>query len=430
MDKERKNPIALFRPADFPANGSGPGEDGESVRVVWDDRGRKAADLVRDCVAQLERRLHELFPRWYGLEFPEKGKKDPGEFDWGAEIVKKARTIPEADLVWLNSALRRQSRRLPPPFADNLPLEIQLRQSELALFNKLEIIRIILDSRTTDDYRRLKAFSKGVLWLSDKSSSAVEVHIPDNLKDHPGLETVLNYAGDFHPVETSPGEPPKKRDEAEAAPSNGGGNSREKPEGGKKLGSEEKEDEAENAKAKGEEESGEGTPASRRDERGKGKPGAEGSDGRPRERRISEEGGEEAEAGKPSKKWGTKAPGFPDITGAPHPLSLGEKLLSARISQDPFLKPLFTFNTPVTTRDGSKFIVDLLWRKGRLVVEVDSYRHHGHKKAFREDRRRDYLLFLSGYQVLRLTTGEIKKSVKDAAKKIENVVKFIAKKNR
>jgi very-short-patch-repair endonuclease len=49
------------------------------------------------------------------------------------------------------------------------------------------------------------------------------------------------------------------------------------------------------------------------------------------------------------------------------------------------------------------FEVDLLWRRHRLVVEVDGFDFHSSRSAFEGDRRRDARLGAAGYQVLRVT---------------------------
>jgi very-short-patch-repair endonuclease len=49
--------------------------------------------------------------------------------------------------------------------------------------------------------------------------------------------------------------------------------------------------------------------------------------------------------------------------------------------------------------------VDLLWRRHRLVVELDSREHHEH--AFERDRRRDADLLSRGWRVLRLTWRQV-----------------------
>jgi very-short-patch-repair endonuclease len=49
------------------------------------------------------------------------------------------------------------------------------------------------------------------------------------------------------------------------------------------------------------------------------------------------------------------------------------------------------------------FTVDALWAKRKLVVELDSWKHHRDRRSFEEDRRRDAVLALAGYQPLRVT---------------------------
>jgi predicted transcriptional regulator of viral defense system len=47
--------------------------------------------------------------------------------------------------------------------------------------------------------------------------------------------------------------------------------------------------------------------------------------------------------------------------------------------------------------------VDALWPSARLVVELDSWEHHGHRAAFERDRARDPKLLLAGYRTIRIT---------------------------
>jgi very-short-patch-repair endonuclease len=49
------------------------------------------------------------------------------------------------------------------------------------------------------------------------------------------------------------------------------------------------------------------------------------------------------------------------------------------------------------------FTVDALWEKRKLIVELDSWQHHRQRRSFEEDRRRDTILALAGYSVLRVT---------------------------
>lgn len=51
--------------------------------------------------------------------------------------------------------------------------------------------------------------------------------------------------------------------------------------------------------------------------------------------------------------------------------------------------------------------VEFLWRRERLVVEVDGLAYHGSTRAFVEDRRRDAELMAAGYRVLRLTWPDL-----------------------
>ncbi len=52
-------------------------------------------------------------------------------------------------------------------------------------------------------------------------------------------------------------------------------------------------------------------------------------------------------------------------------------------------------------------LVDALWPRQRLIVEVDGYGFHGHRRAFETDRRRDQELVAAGYQVIRVTWRQL-----------------------
>ncbi len=53
------------------------------------------------------------------------------------------------------------------------------------------------------------------------------------------------------------------------------------------------------------------------------------------------------------------------------------------------------------------FEVDAVWRKEKLVVELDSYEFHGTRAAFERDRARDVTLQLAGYRVPRVTSRRL-----------------------
>jgi very-short-patch-repair endonuclease len=112
------------------------------------------------------------------------------------------------------------------------------------------------------------------------------------------------------------------------------------------------------------------------------------------------------------------------IIGRPHPYSPGEQLLASRLAADEMLGGLFRFNVRVETTLDSRFLVDLLWPEGRLVVEVDGYEYHSNRLAFSLDRRRDYELLVSGYLVLRLPHDEVMDDVEVAIEKIRDLVRF------
>jgi len=52
--------------------------------------------------------------------------------------------------------------------------------------------------------------------------------------------------------------------------------------------------------------------------------------------------------------------------------------------------------------------VDCVWRDAKLIVELDSERHHGSKSARDADRTRDNRLMASGWRVLRVTWEDLK----------------------
>jgi very-short-patch-repair endonuclease len=52
-------------------------------------------------------------------------------------------------------------------------------------------------------------------------------------------------------------------------------------------------------------------------------------------------------------------------------------------------------------------VVDFLWRRQRLVVEIDGYRFHSSRSAVERDRRRDAELAAAGYRVIRITWRQL-----------------------
>jgi very-short-patch-repair endonuclease len=65
--------------------------------------------------------------------------------------------------------------------------------------------------------------------------------------------------------------------------------------------------------------------------------------------------------------------------------------------------------------------VDAVWRKQKIVVELDGFQDHGTRERFETDRERDAALQLAGFKVLRFTDrmlarqpGRVKRTLLDA----------------
>lgn len=63
--------------------------------------------------------------------------------------------------------------------------------------------------------------------------------------------------------------------------------------------------------------------------------------------------------------------------------------------------------------DGDFVEVDLLWRKQKLVVELDSREYHLTEQAFERDRERDRRLAVAGFRVIRITPSQAKEAIAD-----------------
>jgi very-short-patch-repair endonuclease len=112
------------------------------------------------------------------------------------------------------------------------------------------------------------------------------------------------------------------------------------------------------------------------------------------------------------------------IIGRPHPKSAAEQLLHDRICSDPELGPLFSYNQPVRTRYQTNPVVDLLWERGRLVIEIDG-QEHCQLLTFIQDRRRDFELFMSGYQIIRFTRFKVLESPEIVLSDIRDAVRYL-----
>jgi very-short-patch-repair endonuclease len=63
---------------------------------------------------------------------------------------------------------------------------------------------------------------------------------------------------------------------------------------------------------------------------------------------------------------------------------------------------------PQTDYRIGRFKADFAWPALKLIVEFDSYKHHDHRKAFREDKRRAAWLSSQGWTVVPITSDLLK----------------------
>lgn len=115
---------------------------------------------------------------------------------------------------------------------------------------------------------------------------------------------------------------------------------------------------------------------------------------------------------------------FVPSPGRAHPASLIEQRIEAALRADAELGSLFLCNqTIVLDSFGTSPRVDLLWREGRVVVELDGPEHRSDPK-FADDRHRDYELLVAGYLVLRITNDQVETDLQRAIEKIRAVVRL------
>jgi very-short-patch-repair endonuclease len=72
---------------------------------------------------------------------------------------------------------------------------------------------------------------------------------------------------------------------------------------------------------------------------------------------------------------------------------------------------------------GEEMQVDFVWHGPRVVVETDGFRTHGTRRAFREDRRRDRLLGLEGWRVVRFTWDDLTNDPEHVMRVVRDLVR-------
>lgn len=86
-----------------------------------------------------------------------------------------------------------------------------------------------------------------------------------------------------------------------------------------------------------------------------------------------------------------------------------------------FRLPMPAVNALVTV-DGRVYEADLLWRRERVIVEVDTWRTHGHAISFRQDRQRDFTLQLAGWSTVRLLEADLTTNAAQTAERLRTLL--------
>ncbi len=106
------------------------------------------------------------------------------------------------------------------------------------------------------------------------------------------------------------------------------------------------------------------------------------------------------------------------LTGRPNPCSVIEQRLEAYLAAQSWSEGR-TWNT--SWHGGATenpILIDIMWEDEQLVVEIDGPEHRAPLK-FATDRRRDRLLQLAGFAVLRFTNSEVEADMALVASQIE-----------
>jgi very-short-patch-repair endonuclease len=108
----------------------------------------------------------------------------------------------------------------------------------------------------------------------------------------------------------------------------------------------------------------------------------------------------------PTRRPGRVTIRFPALAGRPHPASRAEQALEAALVEQPWAAGRSWNQTYQPDPLTGQIRVDLMWQDERCAVEIDGPEHHAawHYEA---DRRRDVLLQLAGFAVLRFTNAQI-----------------------
>jgi len=82
----------------------------------------------------------------------------------------------------------------------------------------------------------------------------------------------------------------------------------------------------------------------------------------------------------------------------------------------------YRLTPPMQNADVLGHEVDALWPEEKLIVELDSWEHHGHRAAFERDRARDPELMIAGYRTIRVTHRRLDRELEHLAEEIRQLL--------
>jgi very-short-patch-repair endonuclease len=337
------------------------------------------------------------WPRWYGQDavflHPDAGNGAARDLDRHV-IARLGVTVPALNRIWALQAAQhcRHGRR---PIVDGFPASVQARQLMLALAQP-DLVLLLALEKAAESSVDLETFARSAAWAASETGARVAVFLPGAHRDAAELD-IISYGAVMLPDQVPATLP--SAGTASAAPPDIPGNRRID------------------------------APACRPQQ-------AMSSKGEAGPTPLTAASGRSQHDASPSLHGSLPTPRradeflrlvSPPILGCPHPASPGEQLLARWLARDAELTCLFEFNQPIVTTSGETFIVDLLWRDGKLTVEVDGYSWHSSPHAFAADRHRDYRLLCDGYRTLRLPHDEVMDDPALQCEKIRDAVRTIRK---
>lgn len=325
-------------------------------------------DEIRDALADAAR---TMWPSWYTtVDQRFAGTSAPERPDLGELLQALARSNPHVSASWLRAAWERCERRQLPVVRD-LASAQQVRQLAYAL-DPTRLVCVLSVGSDVGAAARVRGLARAAEWLAHEALAKVILLLPLSWQENPELDHVTYGALTLDEVPALRdhvavlSDRPAPLQSAESAPSRGRG----------------------------------------------------------RRTQVAPP----APLPAPERAPSADAPyvSVGPICGRPHPKSYVEQRVYQSIQADPTLAPLFEYNQRLLPEAAKTCIVDLVWRHGRLVVELDGEEHFN-RQTYVSDRDRDYRLTLHGYTVLRITNVEVYVDVELAMAKIRSIVALIRK---